>query len=181
MPYLEISLTGSSPLPATTSSYSISMTSAPIGYQWVRLSKFYAEGLISSAPLFIDFENQASSTINGNPNNTRGFPLFFNSFPAAYTEYQQEIFVSSGDDLWNQLTSLTVNIKDATGNPGIFSRLIIWLEYTEPIRRNVEYNGSTAVAEKETSERVARNNALDYRNYSARHWIAMNSNTRTFS
>lgn len=100
------------------------------GVSRVRLHSYQFVGIASPAPspLFLRIKNQPTTAIYGN--GPQGFPLYFsgNGVQDYSYEYNNQIVVAEGDNVWNNAHALDFEIVDFFGLPAIFDAAVILFE-----------------------------------------------------
>lgn len=161
MPYILLDLSSQVGAPLGNSNkFSISLSFGPIGIANVRIESYQVFGLPSIQPLFLKLTNQPTSIINTNGNSSNSFPLFFDNFPNTAVFLHKPIHITQGDNLWNSNVRLEIELLDRFGNNAIFSQLLVWLAYDEPVHEFTDHAPDhIGVKTREHTEVMARHQA----------------------
>lgn len=147
------------------------------------LASFQVTGLVSLDPIFFQLlDIPASPVITGISSDTlpppmsTAFPLFFGTFPNAFTDYQIPLHIMNGDNQMPDKRKWSYRVVDSANNPATFSLLTLRL-LSVPASRYGPSLGFNEVKEEETSEMFARNQILQASaKQRDRHWTGHQPN-----
>lgn len=122
MPYIIVKM--------TSSNQAIKLNFGANKASRVRIHSYEAEGLTSSAPLFLEIRNVPTTLVVGNGFASQ-FPLGMGQIvgTTAFVQLNKPIIVTEGDNMWNDTHEVVFRIQDFNGNPATFTRIYIFFEY----------------------------------------------------